>query len=409
VEARVAIPDGEPWSDARWVTRRLRETGFEAWFVGGCVRDLLLRRGVKDVDVATDAVPERVESLFERTIAVGKAFGVVIVVAPSGANIEVATFRHDGRYLDGRRPESVRYGTAVDDVERRDFTVNALLLDPEDGHVVDHVGGLEDLQGRRLRAVGDPAARLTEDRLRVLRALRFAAALALTIEPATWTAVRATTLSGLSGERIVQEWFKALLGDGRGRWLRLLIESGRLGEFCVPLAGVDPAALERSAAALDRIAGDDSLAARAAVWLAPAPPAEAAAWIARQPLEKAFSRTVLWLLAQVRSLEGLPRAEVVVRRRLALEPAADDLLAAARALAPAADGTMALAEAVAGERARGPHRPLVRADDLKALGVVPGPRLGELLRRLEDAQLAGDFTDRGGGLELARRLVAEGP
>jgi tRNA nucleotidyltransferase/poly(A) polymerase len=400
------VPAGPPWDEAKSIATTLRDAGHEAWFVGGCVRDLLLGRAVKDVDVATDATPERVESLFPKTLAVGKSFGVMIVVAPSGANVEVATFRHDGRYLDGRRPEQVTFGTAVEDVARRDFTVNALLLQPLSGEVADHVGGLADLRERRLRAVGDASARLHEDRLRVLRALRFAAQLDLAIEPATWTAVRATELSGLSSERIVQEWFKGLDGARRGAWLRLLADSGRLAEFCAPLAGIT---IEATAAALDRLDAGSSRAARAAAWLAAAAAGETATWLERMPLEKAFVRQLSWLLERLRALPEIPALGVAARRRLALDPLAGDLLAAARATAPEGPGTIALAAAIAVEAAGPRHAPLLRAGDLLGLGLKPGPRVGDLIKRLEDAQLEGRFGTREDGLELARRWLADPP
>ncbi|MBA3937426.1 MAG: CCA tRNA nucleotidyltransferase, partial [Planctomycetes bacterium] len=143
--------------------RALVAAGHEAYLVGGCVRDLLLGRAVHDADVATNAHPEQVEACAAaagwRTVAVGRQFGVIIVVAPGGANVEVATFRHDGAYIDGRRPTTIAFTSAVADVQRRDFSVNALLYDPLQGLVIDHVDGLADLAARRLRAVGDATAR----------------------------------------------------------------------------------------------------------------------------------------------------------------------------------------------------------------------------------------------------------
>ncbi len=404
----VALPSGAPWEEARAVAETLRMAGHEAWYVGGCVRDLLLARAVKDIDIATDAPPERVEALFPRTVAVGKSFGVIIVVAPSGANIEVATFRHDGAYIDGRRPVGVTYGTARDDVERRDFTVNALLLDPLSGLVFDHVGGLADLRARLLRAVGDAAARLREDRLRVLRGLRFAAALGLEIEPETWRAIVATPLAGLSGERLVQEWFKALGGQHRSAWLVLLTRSGKLRELCPPVAELSEAESERLGRALDAIADDAALPAKAAVWLAPTGPRASAAWLAAMPLQKAFVRQVSWLVERLRALDGFMALPVAQGRRLARDPSAPLLLQAARASAPAAEATTALEAALAREATEPDWKPSIRAADLIELGVRPGPRLGETLARLEDAQLEGRFRSRDEGIALARAMLAEG-
>ncbi|MBA3686880.1 MAG: hypothetical protein H0W72_16800, partial [Planctomycetes bacterium] len=250
----VVLPGNEPWVSARLVADALLAAGFETYLVGGCVRDLLLDRPVKDVDLATAAHPDQVETVFAvagmRTIAVGKAFGVVVVVSPSGINVEVASFRNDGQYVDGRRPSAVSFSTAREDVERRDFTVNALLMDPRDGRIVDHVGGLDDLRAKKLRAVGAAAARLREDRLRVLRAVRFAAHLGLWIERETWAAMQATDLAGLSGERLMQEWQKGLV-QAPAAWVRLLGEAERLGEFCPPLAAAGSSAVGEAARSLE--------------------------------------------------------------------------------------------------------------------------------------------------------------
>ncbi|HEV8603776.1 MAG TPA: CCA tRNA nucleotidyltransferase [Tepidisphaeraceae bacterium] len=194
-------------ADATAVLRRLRENGHEAYFAGGCVRDLLLGLEPKDYDVATDAPPQRVRDLFTHTQAVGAAFGVILVRHGKSV-VEVATFRSDGSYLDGRRPSEVRFTTAQEDAQRRDFTINGLFFDPLDGdRVIDYVGGREDLESRRLRAIGDAGARFAEDHLRLLRAVRFAARFGLEIALLTASAIeaRAGLLKGISPERIADE------------------------------------------------------------------------------------------------------------------------------------------------------------------------------------------------------------
>src|SRR5882724_1703414 len=210
--------------DAEAVVRRLRDAGHVAYFAGGCVRDLLLGLEPKDYDVATDAVPQIVRSLFRNTQAVGQAFGVILVRLGRSV-IEVATFRSDGQYVDGRRPSEVRFTTAQEDAQRRDFTINGLFLDPLDGdRVIDYVGGQEDLAARRLRAIGDPAARFGEDHLRLLRAVRFAARFGLEIAPATAMAIesRAGLLKGISPERIAIELREMLCPPTRSAaWLLL--------------------------------------------------------------------------------------------------------------------------------------------------------------------------------------------
>jgi poly(A) polymerase len=403
----ITVPGAQaPWTEALAVAATLTQHGFEAWCVGGCVRDLLLGRAVQDVDIASDAVPEAIERLFPRTVAVGKSFGVMVVVAPSGAQVEVATFRHDGRYLDGRHPEQVRFGTAIEDVARRDFTINALLLDPLSGRVVDHVGGLADLQARRLRCVGEPRQRLAEDRLRVLRALRFAAVLDFAIEPQTAAALAETALAGLSAERVMQEWFKALASGRAAAWLALAARYGRLSEVTPPLARCDEAGLEATAQALARLPAAAPLAVRAAAWLSQAPGSEAITWLGTQPLERALVREVSWLLQRLLELPGWPALAIAPRRRWAREPLARALAQLAGAALPGAPATAAFAAQVALEAAT-PHQPHVAASDLLALGLAPGPALGALLRRLEDAQLAGLFSDRGAALGQARAWVQE--
>jgi hypothetical protein len=391
------------------IIRQLHRAGFQAFAVGGCVRDLLLGLPVKDIDVATDAHPEQVEACFAsaglKTVAVGRQFGVVVVVAPGGGNVEVATFRHDGAYIDGRRPSSVAFGDAEGDVKRRDFTINALLLDPLAEQVIDHLGGLEDLSRRRLRAVGDAAARLREDRLRVLRGLRFAAQLELAIDDDTWAAIRSTALDGLSAERLMQEWSKALTGRRRGPWLRLLRTSGQLGGFCPPLAVLDAAALDELERTLDRGDPGDPLALSAALWLAPAGEA-GLRWLDSQPLPAQLVKTVHWLLEHGGDAGRIMVLPVPERRRLLQHGSAALLLRSLQVIGGDSEPLRALARAHADEHAA-PWRALVRAADLIALGCPQGAGLGRLLRRLEDAQLEGRFSDREGGLALARSWLAD--
>lgn len=198
--------------DALAVLARLREAGHVAYFAGGCVRDELLGLTPKDYDVATDAPPDRVRKLFTTTQAVGAAFGVILVRHRKSV-IEVATFRTDGKYVDGRRPEKVTFTTAEEDAKRRDFTINGMFLDPIESRVIDYVGGQEDLKNRLLRAIGDPEHRFDEDHLRLLRAVRFAARFDLAIEPSTESAIarHAEQLKRISPERIAEE-LRMILG-----------------------------------------------------------------------------------------------------------------------------------------------------------------------------------------------------
>lgn len=211
------------------VVRRLVDAGHEAVFAGGCVRDMLLGQTPKDFDVATDARPEQVQDLFPKSRAVGAHFGVVLVFA-DGFSFDVATFRTDGSYTDGRHPESVQFSTAEDDVRRRDFTVNGLLYNPVEERVIDHVGGEQDLRAGIIRAIGDAERRFAEDHLRLLRAVRFATVLGFEVEGRTWKALgdASAKVTQMSAERIRDEFAKILVHPNRLRGFDLLNESGLL-------------------------------------------------------------------------------------------------------------------------------------------------------------------------------------
>lgn len=211
------------------IVHRLREAGHSAFFVGGCVRDMLLGRPPGDIDIATSAPPEQVERLFSRTVPVGRSFGVMLVLE-AGFEFQVSTFRTEAGYQDGRRPDVVRFADAQEDARRRDFTVNGLYLDPLRYQLHDWVGGQADLKARLIRTIGDPEERFGEDRLRLLRAVRLAAQLDFEIEPSTWAAIppRAGELRMVSAERIREELWKLFRPPGAARGLRLLQRSGLL-------------------------------------------------------------------------------------------------------------------------------------------------------------------------------------
>ncbi len=212
---------------AERVVRRLVEAGHEAVFAGGCVRDMRLGQEPKDYDIATSARPKEVQALFPKSRSVGAHFGVILVLV-DGFSFDVATFRTDGSYSDGRRPESVTFATAEEDVRRRDFTVNGLLYDPLEDRVIDHVGGEADLVAKLIRAIGNPVERFAEDHLRLLRAVRFATVLGFEIEADTWAALKAAAgdITKVSAERVRDEFIKVVLHANRVRGLDLLVESG---------------------------------------------------------------------------------------------------------------------------------------------------------------------------------------
>lgn len=218
---------------AEQICHRLREAGHQAYLVGGCVRDLVLGREPADYDVVTDALPERVQQLFLDTLAVGAQFGVIVVVENS-VQVEVATFRSDIGYADGRHPDSVAFSSsAEEDVRRRDFTINGLMMDPRRGRILDFVGGREDLRAKIIRAIGDPSRRFQEDKLRMVRAVRFAARFGYAIEPVTHAAItgRAPEILQVSQERLRDELTKLLTEGAARRAFEVLDETGLLREL----------------------------------------------------------------------------------------------------------------------------------------------------------------------------------
>ncbi|MFC2149506.1 CCA tRNA nucleotidyltransferase [Candidatus Auribacterota bacterium] len=221
---------------AKKIVNTLRKKGYEAYFVGGCVRDRVMRKIPLDYDITTDARAEEVMKLFKKTIPVGVKFGVVIVVE-KGIQYEVATFRKDGEYIDGRHPIAVHFSTSKEDVLRRDFTINGLLYDPVKKKIIDHVGGKKDIEKKLIRAIGDPYQRFEEDKLRMLRAVRFSTRFNFPIEKKTMKAIKdlAPKITEVSAERIRDELIKIFTGKNSGNGLELLRRSGLL-EIVLPEA-----------------------------------------------------------------------------------------------------------------------------------------------------------------------------
>src|SRR5213079_1310212 len=212
---------------ARAIATKLRHHGHIAYFAGGCVRDMVRGLPPKDIDIATDAHPEEVQRLFPRTYAVGAHFGVIIVLE-DGLQFEVATFRSDDAYIDGRHPSAVHFSSPEEDARRRDFTINGMFYDPVAGDVIDLVGGQPDIAAKLVRAIGDPAKRFAEDRLRMLRAVRFATVLDYQIDAKTWDALvtNAASINEISAERIREELVAIFLSENRTRGWDLLDASG---------------------------------------------------------------------------------------------------------------------------------------------------------------------------------------
>lgn len=401
------------------IVRRLRGHGFTAYLAGGCVRDELLGQVPKDFDVATDAAPDHIRVMFKRTAEVGAAFGVMLV-REFGPTIEVATFRADGPYTDKRRPDSVSFSDARADAQRRDFTVNALFIDPlveGDARVIDFVDGRRDLTERTLRAVGDPDKRLSEDHLRALRGVRFAARYGLAIEAGTAGAIRrhAARLEGVSRERIGEEIRRMFTHDSRGRAAGLLEELG-LAAAVLGVGGVIGRGYEGSA--MDGLAPDASYAAALMAWLigrgqwraeAPEP---GLVGVVRAALllsndERDALRDGLHVLAALggvaRGWDGLGEAG---RKRMASGPGFGDAMAVL--LATDRDRAAGVYAEVERLRARfGGLAPeaLVDGEALIAMGLRPGPRFAEILWKVYDAQLEGRVVDAAGARALAGSLA----
>ena len=421
------------------IVRRLRAAGHEAYLVGGCVRDLLLGREPKDWDVATSARPDAVAPLFSDVHEVGRHFGVLRVRCDEHW-IEVATFRSEGAYSDGRHPDTVSFTDARQDALRRDFTVNALLLDPETERVIDYVGGRADLDARLLRAVGVPRQRFSEDALRLLRAVRFAGTLGFEIERATWDAMcqEAPRIRTTSAERIRDELLQILTGPAPRRGLELLQQSGLLREVLPEieaLRGVEQPpryhpegdVWEHTLRMLDAMRSPSPELALAVLLHDVGKPAtrteqageirfyghvEKGQEIARQVLERLRlpARTcdeVSNAIGQHMRFLDVERMKKSTLRRFVLQDGFPEILELHRLDAAGSNGDLSSWERCRAERellARDPLpvRPLLSGDDLQALGHAPGPQLGVVLRALVDAQLEGQVADAQAAREWVR-------
>jgi len=391
---------------ARTVVETLRRHGYTAYFAGGCVRDRLLGVAAKDFDVATDARPDAVQNLFSRTIPVGVQFGVCLVVV-DGQTVEVATFRADGRYLDGRRPATVRFTTALEDARRRDFTINGMFYDPISDRIIDYVNGQTDLAGGVIRAIGDPAARFAEDRLRLLRAIRFAARFGFAIAPSTQDAVvgSAATVTSVAWERIGDEVVKLLTEGGACRGFGLLAETGLLHRILPELTGpslefthtlsvlrqVDSCANPGERVALAALLLD---AARHVSCGSDSRSAELASSVCRRlKRSRATWERVAFLVANHARLLDAPQLPIPALKRLLRHEGIGELLELVRLYAAATGGEPTAVdfcrEKLTSYSPEDLYPPrLVDGHDLLRLGFASGPQLARILREVEDAQLA---------------------
>ncbi|MEW4567751.1 CCA tRNA nucleotidyltransferase [Tautonia sp. JC769] len=429
---RVPADQGRRREFAVQVVRGLRDAGHQALWAGGCVRDLLIGLTPSDYDVATDAPPERVMQIFRRTVPVGVSFGVVKVIGPRGAGeVEVATFRSDGAYIDGRRPESVVFSSPEEDASRRDFTINGMFFDPISEAIIDYVGGKEDLDRGLLRAIGDPAARFKEDKLRLVRAVRFAARFGLRIEPETEAALRAMApeITVVAAERIAQELRRMLVHPSRSAAMRVLMDFG-LAAVIVPellcLVGV-PAGVaarpdrdrwEQTLAVIDALPHDPSFGlalaglfcevGRGATGSDPVEALDRAA--DRLKFANVERDAARWLVSHHAALVEPKSLPVARLKRLLAEPGIAELLALHRAAAEAADlpiGHVSFCEQYLRDEPDGPIRPvpLIDGNDLKAMGLRPGPAFKQWLDRSYDAQLEGKVANQGEAIAWLRRQI----
>lgn len=394
------------------VVRRLRGAGHEAYWAGGCVRDQLLGRPPKDYDVATDARPEQVRELFghRRTIAVGAAFGVIAVLGPRDAGqIEVATFRRDAAYSDGRHPDQVTFSSPAEDAARRDFTINGLFYDPLDDRVLDFVGGHEDLARRLIRAIGDPYQRFEEDKLRLLRAVRFAAAFDFDVEPSTLEAVcqMASAITVVSAERIAAEMERMLVDRHRVRAVRLLVQTGLAAAVLPEVVPADPAGQAKLDAALpmlDRLV-EPGFPLTLATLLHPWVDAAAATAVCRRwRLSNRYTERTAWLVEHHAALRDPRSLRWSQLQPLLISEGIGDLLALEEAAASDTGHVAWCRSLLTQPREVLDPPPLLTGDDLLRHGIRPGPVYRVLLERIREAQLDGEVRSREEALELADRL-----
>jgi len=397
-------PDDALRRAAIGIVATLRACGFQALWAGGCVRDMVLGQAPKDYDIATDATPDEVMALFARSIPVGAAFGVVrILEGPH--EFEIATFRSDFGYQDGRRPTAVRWAGAEEDAQRRDFTINGLFYDPlareGAGAIIDYVGGREDIARRIVRAIGEPEARFGEDYLRLIRAVRFASRFGFHIEARTFGAMVALAdrVVRVSAERIFEEMDKILSHGDAARGVTLLEAAGLLEHI---LPEVDAVEAERRLQALAAV--DDPGLARWAGLLADLEPEAVQAIALRLKTSRAFQKAVVEATVGARRLAAWSALTLADRKRLARTATFGVALEVARASGVATDDARRESASWDDEDLR--PAPLVTGDDLRALGHAPGPAFRAALDAIESAQLEGRATTIADALAIATPIVA---
>ena len=386
------------------VIKRLNRNGYQALLAGGCVRDMLLGRAASDYDVATDAQPKDVMKIFQRTLKIGASFGVVIVLIESGVNsakdivgagqVEVATFRSETGYADGRHPSTVKFVSAAEDASRRDFTINGMFYDPLKKEVIDYVNGQTDLRKGLVRTIGKPEERFGEDYLRMLRAVRFSTQLGFAIEPRTFSAIRnnAKNIAKISGERVAMELEAILVHPNRSAGVSMLTESG-LAEVIFP--GLSSKQMKSAISALGRLRKKVDFALALACLFAGCPTEVALQKCKTLKLSRSQNRHIKFLLANRGKLlnDKMSLAEL---KRIVAEPYFWDLYELQRAIQKARRKSVTAlvslrkrVKALRGVELR--PKPLLDGHALIQLGAVQGPALGQLAEEMYIAQLEGQL------------------
>jgi poly(A) polymerase len=432
---------------AREIVERLRGEGHIAYFAGGCVRDIVRRVTPKDYDVATSATPETVQKLFPRTHAVGAHFGVIIVLE-NGFQFEVATFRSDDAYIDGRHPTAVHFSSPEEDARRRDFTINGMFYDPVGEGVIDLVGGRADIAAKLVRAIGDPAQRFAEDRLRMLRAVRFATALDYEIDKQTWDALvaNASSINQISAERIRDELVRIFLSPNRVRGWDLLDSSGLMGAILPELEAMKGVLQPEQF----HPEGDVFVHTRLMLQLlreevaAPlvlavlfhdvAKPVTARvdktgrirfnehdrigaemteAIMRRLRFSGAEIEATVEMVRQHMVFKDVPKMRVAKLKRFMARPTFVDELELHRVDCESSHRMLDNYEFILRKREEFANEPiippaLVRGDDLIALGLKPGPKFGEILEAVETRQLEGTLRTREAALDWVKHEYLSG-
>ncbi|RMF44788.1 MAG: CCA tRNA nucleotidyltransferase [Planctomycetota bacterium] len=406
------------------VVQRLRDHGYQALWAGGCVRDILLGIEPLDYDVATSAVPQQVVAVFGKrhTRLVGAAFGVVLYVDPdTRIQVEIATFRTDASYSDGRHPDAVTFSTPEEDALRRDFTINGMFYDPLEGRVIDYVGGRKDLEAGVIRAIGDPEARIAEDKLRMLRAVRFAARFGFEIEPRTFDAIRrhAGEIEVVAPERICMEVQRTLECQRASEAVRLWHRTGLLPHLFPEIAEDD--LVDAAARLLEHLSCADWIVKLAALMV---PWGDSQKQVDWQEVARRIQRRLRLSNDQRKVFEYCLSAQPVLARApelrwsqvqpVVVHEACCQALELLEARCRAGQAPSACRDAIAWVQQRlklPPEQlnppPLITGDDLKAAGIPPGRHYSRILARVREMQLDGELVDAATALQHARRIWQE--